>query len=250
MEDGFEYIFHAASPASPTQYSDISSVLDANILPLKEIAESQSELQELFFISAGETYGFAFSDLKSTDLGLFDDIPKSRTHYPLAKLASEEAVRDLSNELDCEYRIIKLFHCFGPGVREHDGRSFADFIWAAARGNFPMLKSAGTDIRTFLYLEDVIAGLLIKNRTGGNLEYNLGGSKAISIFDFAKKVMQIAGIAGDPLRIHQEDSYVESPFKSIIPNCDWLKSEGWVESISLDDAIFRTLKSVQASDKF
>ena len=72
--DWFQYIFHAASPASPTQYSDRSSILEANILPLKRIASSQSELQELFFISAGETYGMALSDLQSADLGFFKNI--------------------------------------------------------------------------------------------------------------------------------------------------------------------------------
>jgi nucleoside-diphosphate-sugar epimerase len=249
LDDGFEYVFHAASPASPTQYSDPSAILDANILPLRKISESQTDLIEIIFISAGETYGITLSEGSGREDELFHDIPENRMHYPLAKLAGEEFVRNLAYDKDCEYRIVKLFHCFGPGVRENDGRSFADFIWAVARGQVPKMKSSGDDLRTFLYLEDVVAGLLISNQEGSKLEYNLGGSKLISILDFAKKVMQIGGIEGEPLRLFEE-TYTHSPHKKIVPNCEWLYSRGWTEFVSLDDAILKTIKSIKAAKGF
>jgi nucleoside-diphosphate-sugar epimerase len=249
LDDGFEYVFHAASPASPMYYSDPSAILDANIIPLKKISESQTGLIEIFFISAGETYGVALSEDRGSEDELFQDIPENRMHYPLAKLAGEELVRRISHDKDCDYRIIKLFHCFGPGVRENDGRSFADFIWAVARGQVPKMKSSGDDLRTFLYLEDAVAGLLISNPEGRRLEYNLGGSKLISILDFAKKVMQIGGIEGEPLRLIEE-TYTRSPHKRIVPNCEWLYSQGWAEFVSLDDAILKTIKSIKAAEGF
>lgn len=249
LSDGFQFVFHAASPASPTQYSDPSAIVDANMIPLKKISESQSELCELFFVSAGETYGAALSKDSENEARVRKEIPESRKHYPLAKLLAEESVRAIANERNFEYRIIKLFHCFGPGVRENDGRSFADFLWSVARGQAPKMKSSGEDLRTFLYLEDVLAGMLIPNSDGGNLEYNLGGSHLISILDFAKKALLIGGVEGEPFRV-AESGYTPSPFKRIVPNCDWLLSRGWRELVSLDDAILKTITSIKSSKDF
>ncbi len=249
LEDGFEFVFHAASPASPTQYSDPDAILEANLIPLRKIADTQSGLREIYFISAGETYGASLIEQNGAEGREFQDVPVGRRHYPLAKLAAEGTIRDFAEDKDCIYRIVKLFHCFGPGVRENDGRSFADFIWAVARGGVPKLKSAGDDLRSFLYLEDVMAGLLVNSKSEVNLEFNLGSSKLISILDFAKKVMQVGNVSGEPIRDF-DSSYIRSPHKKILPNCEWLYSQGWTEMVSLDDAILRTLESIKLSTTF
>jgi len=250
LENGFEFVFHAASPASPTKYSNPSEIVEANLIPLEKIAQSQSNLRELFFISAGETYGTALTNDVTLEEGVFEGIPNLRTHYPLAKLQAEESVRKIARDLDCKYRIIKLFHCFGPGMRENDGRSFADFIWAVARGKRPELKTSGTDVRTFLYLEDAIAGILIDNNFDKNLTYNLGSELPISIVDFARKIMRIGEVQGEPLLNIEDSSYVSSPYNRVIPNCEWLKSEGWREIVSLDEAIAKTISFIRCSSKF
>jgi nucleoside-diphosphate-sugar epimerase len=249
LEDGFEFVFHAASPASPTQYTNPDAILEANLIPLQKITNTQKTLREIFFISAGETYGTGLSEQSGAEDREFHDVPESRRHYPLAKLAAEEAIRNIAEEKDCSFRIIKLFHCFGPGVRENDGRSFADFIWAVARGRVPKMKSAGDDLRSFLYLEDVMAGLLVDSENEINLEFNLGSRKMISILDFARKVMQVGNVHGEPFRDF-DSTYIQSPHRTITPNCEWLYSQGWAEMVSLDDAILRTLKSIKLSADF
>ena len=250
LENNFEFIFHTASPASPTKYSKPSEITEANLLPLEKIAQSQSNLRELFFISAGETYGTSMTGETTLEENLFENIPTIRTYYPLAKLQAEESVRKIAQDLDCKFRIIKLFHCFGPGMRENDGRSFADFIWAVARGKRPELKTSGTDMRTFLYLEDVIAGMLIDNKSGKNLTYDLGSEVPISILDFAKKIMKIGGVKGEPFLNIGDVAYVSSPHRKIIPNCEWLKSQGWREFVALDEAIMKTISFIRSSPKF
>jgi UDP-glucuronate decarboxylase len=249
LENGFDFVFHTASPASPTKYSNPTEIFEANLIPLEIIAKSQTNLRELFFVSAGETYGTALAGEVTLEDVALNNMPPIRMHYPSAKLQAEESVKKIAQDLGFRYRIIKLFHCFGPGMRENDGRSFADFIWAVARGKTPELKTSGTDVRTFLYLEDVIAGFLIENLSGDNITYNLGGSFPISIFDFAKKIMKIGGIQGEPLWKVNTGSYVSSPHSKIMPNCEWLISNGWHELVSLDEAILKSLNSIKTSIK-
>lgn len=242
LENGFSYIFHFASPASPTNYEDVNSIVRSNVLPLRKIRESQSEVTEIFFISAGETLG---SKIQSDEEARKKPIPEKRAYYPNAKLQAEKLVQEMANEMTCEHRIIKLFHSFGPGVRENDGRSFADFLWAVARGKPPIIHSDGMDNRSFLYLEDVFASLLIPISGEEARTYNVGSSEMISIRDFAQLIMSIGGVSGSPIFTTLPNQYVQSPFRNIVPDCNWLKSKGWSPNVSLEEAIVRTLNSIK-----
>lgn len=242
LENGFHYVFHFASPASPINYGDMNAIVKANVLPLRKIQESQSELIEIIFISAGETLG---SKIQGDGVASSEPVSEKRSHYPNAKLQAEKLIQEIANETSCQYRIIKLFHSFGPGVRENDGRSFADFLWAVARGKPPVIHSDGMDTRSFLYLEDVFSSLLIPISGEETRTYNVGSSDMISIRDFAQLIMSIGGVSGSPIFTTLPIEYVQSPFRNIVPDCDWLKSKGWSPNVGLEDAIGRTLNSIK-----
>jgi UDP-glucuronate decarboxylase len=242
LENGFNYIFHFASPASPINYQDMNSIVMANVLPLRKIQESQSEVIEIIFISAGETLG---NKLLGDGEASSEPISETRSHYPDAKLQAEKLLQDMATEMICEHRIIKLFHSFGPGVRENDGRSFADFLWAVARGKPPIIHSDGMDTRSFLYLEDVFSSLFIPISGEDSRTYNVGSSAMISITDFAQLIMSVGGVKGSPIFTTLPNEYVQSPFRDIVPNCDWLKSKGWSQIVGLEEAISRTLNSIK-----
>ena len=242
LENGFNYIFHFASPASPIKYQDMNSIVRANVLPLQKIQASQSEVIEIVFISAGETLG---RKIQGDGEASSEPISERRSNYPNAKLQAEKLVQEMAKEMICEHRIIKLFHSFGPGVRENDGRSFADFLWAVARGKPPVIHSDGMDTRSFLYLEDVFSSLFIPISGEETRTYNVGSNVMISIKDFAQLIMSIGNISGSPIFTTLPNEYVQSPFRNIVPNCDWLKSKGWSQKVDLEEAINRTLRSIK-----
>jgi UDP-glucuronate decarboxylase len=240
LMSGYDFLIHAASPASPTKYPAVEQLRRINAEVLKKLMSTG--MQKAVFISAGEVYGpNTSSPINEEFVGRID--PKHpRSAYPIAKLEAEEVISELGEKYLVETNSVRLFHTFGPGVNRNDGRSFADFIWNAADNKIPKLRSKGQDIRTFLFLRDTVVGLLTILEKGKDKEkYNLGGSNPISILDFAKRVSFLAGLKSEIEISHGENSYIHSPNHVIFPSVLKLENLGWKQKIDLDEMILRTL---------
>jgi nucleoside-diphosphate-sugar epimerase len=239
----FDCLIHAASPASPTKYADSSAVFDSNVTFLKSFDEGKIPNQVLY-ISSGEVYGPDAPDLIDESF-VGNPIPDSpRAVYPRSKIEGEAVLSSLFERRQTDAYIARLFHSFGPGLREDDGRSFSDFLWAAAKGNPVELRSAGEDIRTFLYLQDAVAALLqiLTLGTPGEI-YNVGSETALSVRGFAEKVALLAGVqVRVPVKYGSDHiEYTHSPNKSIVPSNKKLRDLGWREIVPLEVGIRNTL---------
>jgi len=238
--NGFQILIHAASPASPTQYPSFESLSAINSGALSKLMSQ--DIEKTLFISSGEVYGSEAPNPIDEEYKGIIDAKIARSSYPLAKLEAEEVGSQVCSELGADFRIARLFHSFGPGMRENDGRSFADFLWRAAEGAKPVLRSPGSDIRTFLYLEDTIIALLIvllHDQTLGAI--NVGSEVPFSILEFAKRVSWLSGNQGDLEFDFEQTHYIHSANKVIVPKTSRLCELGWRQEIDLDAAIIKTL---------
>ena len=239
----FDFLIHAASPASPTKYQNSKSVTDPNVGWIEHLAKTRMPVKTLF-VSSGEVYGPNAPKYVDENFA-GNPIPDSpRAVYPLSKLAGESALSELFKRGSTVSYIARLFHTFGPGLRPDDGRSFSDFLWAAAMGMPIELRSSGEDIRTFLYVQDAIAGLLTILTKGDPGEmYNVGSDVPLKIIDFAEKVGRIGGVevlSGNVDSCRNSD-YIHSPNKSFIPSNKKLTSLGWSQVVSIEQGIESTL---------
>jgi len=243
-----DFVVHAASPASPTAYADFASLSDANRGFLQRLM-NLVEPQRVLFVSSGEVYG---RDLPNpvSESHLSSSIPDGlRGYYPRAKLEAERWLFDWAENAGASASSIRLFHSFGPGVRKDDGRSFADFLWAGASKEPVFLRSDGSQIRTFLYLEDAVAGILTLLLEGESLKfYNLGGSKAQSVLEFAQLVASVAGVplATQRKKDFKDFEYRPSELDVIVPSTVEITKLGWRQEIDTRTGIERTLKWIQA----
>jgi UDP-glucuronate decarboxylase len=244
---GYDYVIHAASPASPKQF-----------LPLKEMDQINSDVldfiisnvtKDILYISSGEVYGIDRYKpiLENEVLGAkYDEL---RSSYPVSKIKAEEKCKFLNNKNGVNYKIARLFHTFGPGLRENDGRSFADFLWSAARGVKPVLNSDGKGIRTFLYTLDSVVGLLLLFTSDDKCKtINVGSSVPFSIFEFANRISDLAGL-GQLSRIEQNNLRVSNS-KIIIPDIGNLIALGWRQIYDLDKTIDMTLHWIKKTNGF
>lgn len=241
----YQVIFHLASPASPTQYTDLESLLQINSDCLVNLIGSFTE--KFVFVSTGEVYGNKGGILSEQDSGVFGR-ESPRDWYPYAKLSGERKSNELCIKHGSELYIVRLFHTFGPGVRRNDGRSFADFLYSSANGVPPRLYSDGLSLRTFLFSADAIVGILTIATKGRNFNiYNVGSNVPISILDFAKRVSELAGLGG---RLHMDtqsnSGYLQSPNKVLIPNLDRIFELGWKIRVPLDSSIEKTLAYINS----
>ena len=240
----FQVIFHLASPASPTQYRDLDSLLRINSSCLVNLISESTE--KFVFMSTGEVYGNRRDMLREDSHGIFEK-QAARDWYPYSKLKGEARSKELCKAIKSDVNIVRLFHTFGPGVRRNDGRSFADFLYSAAEGNLPKLHSDGTAQRTFLFSADAVSAILAIATRGVNLEtYNVGSDLPISILDFAKRVSTIAGqnekVIFDATKTK---GLIQSPNRALTPNLEKIRSLGWTIRTSLDDAIEKTLQYIR-----
>ena len=249
QEIGFEskfphsdFFLHFASAASPTKYESASALWATNlggaVGGLAAIGPSGRSL----FLSSGEVYGAGQEGgYKNSSQAKFAPFGE-RASYPNSKLATEFMLKGWAAETNGDARIARIFHTFGPGFLPDDGRSFADILWAAARGRNINLLSDGAAIRNFAYIEDSIAGLLtLLLASERSVTSDVGGSERISVLDFANLVASIAEVEVniDVRQASQRKADVagEPPTPDTRP----LQELGWRCETSIGEGIERTL---------
>jgi nucleoside-diphosphate-sugar epimerase len=242
-----QLVFHLASPASPSKYRDLASLVHINSDCLSNVIKPSVE--KFVFFSTSEVYGNnKKSPALENECGAFG-IDSPRDWYPHAKLKGEETSRELCRAYNSELKIVRLFHTFGPGVKKSDGRSFADFLYAAAYGESPKLYSDGSSLRTFLFSADAVMAILaIANNIGNEETYNVGSDIPISILDFAKKVSDLAGLNG---RVSFDSDiakgFMQSPNEALIPDLSKITQLGWKNRTSLEESIQNTLDFIKSN---
>lgn len=241
-----DFFGHFASPASPAHYTSADDVWTANLGPLVSALTSSAVPRRTLFISSGEVYGSQGSYSPSEDVPVEFQSGGTRSWYPNAKIAAEQ-ILGVANASNVTRGVsARLFHSFGPGVRRDDGRSFADFLWAAALGEPIKLYSAGTQVRSFAYLEDTTVGLWIA--MAGNHPFatlNVGGAEVMSILDFARVVGEVAGVDVEKNNAGEQSARTESPIETTSPNLSRLMDLGWSQKVSLREAVARTIEFIR-----
>lgn len=242
-----DVIIHAASPASPSKYDSPESIYIPNISGVVSALALSPAPERILFISSGEVYGLHEETLRSSDINPRFQASGTRASYPNAKLVAEKIIIDASVP-DSKFNVARLFHTFGPGLSESDGRSFADFLHNAARGTPLRLYSDGADLRNFAYIEDSIAGLLeiLVSDSSGQV-FDVGGQSRVSIKAFADIV---AGLSGVDVVI--EDTAMQGLRTPVCghtptPSTQTLTALGWYPQISLADGVNRTLEFIRAT---
>jgi nucleoside-diphosphate-sugar epimerase len=236
-------LIHAASPASPTQYDNPREIEEANQGFLKRLEVVGFPAVSLL-ISSGEVYGAKPPSPVPETYEAEIQASGIRAAYPDAKLAAEKLILDSGKAGKTIPKIVRLFHTFGPGLKLNDGRSFSDFIWAGARGQSLILRSSGDAVRSFLYIEDAIAGILhvLLQGAGGGV-YNLGSPKQLSILEYAELVALEAGVSvTKPKNQSEVDGYIASPIHFLVPDTRKIMKLGWSNQVSPREGIRRTLK--------
>lgn len=243
VDKTYDVLIHAASPASPTQYGDAKAVVETNVGFLDNL-KKQLMPESTLFISSGEVYGAnpPLAVDEDFDRGVIPD--SLRAVYPESKIAAEQLLWQMGEDGNTKPLVARLFHSFGPGLKDADGRSFGDFLWAAARGRNLELLSSGSAIRSFLYLEDAVAGLLTVITKGiPGQAYNVGSGDPVAICDFAELVGRVAGVEVRyaPSSVPTKGDYMHSPNQIVVPSNSKVSQLGWKQIIPVETGVRRTL---------
>lgn len=195
-----DYIVHGASNASPNLYVKYPvETMDSNFNGMRRLLElgRVKNVINSLFISSSEVYGKVYQEqpLNEEDYGEID-ILDVRSSYSNSKRATETLCISVSDEYKSKTTIVRPGHIYGPSAKLNDMRVSSSFIREAAFGNKLTLKSAGTQIRSYMYSIDCAVAILYVLFFGKDKQaYNISNPNSIiTIKQMADMVAEAAKV--------------------------------------------------------
>ena len=195
-----DYIIHAASNASPNAIvnSPVETLM-GNILGLQYLLEySKSHaVRRVLFVSSSEVYGRKNQSTPSleTEYGFIDPL-NPRNSYSFGKCAGENMCVSYLQEYGVDSVIVRPGHIFGPTCSKKDVRVSSCWAYDCAAGKDVIMKSSGSQIRSYCYCLDCASAILkvLINGEKGQA-YNISNPSSImSIRDLAEIMTSHAGV--------------------------------------------------------
>ena len=194
-----DYVIHAASNTHPLAYSMYPvSTIETNISGTNNMAKIATDHNARFvFLSSVEVYGENRGDTESFDekyLG-FIDCNTLRAGYPESKRCGEALCQAYKQQYNLDVVIPRLARIFGPTMLMNDSKASSQFIKNSLAKEDIVLKSEGTQFFSYLYVGDVVSGIIYCMTKGENGEaYNIASNNQnITLRDLAKNLAEIAG---------------------------------------------------------
>lgn len=241
-----DIIIHAASSANPRMFDkDPVGTLLTNVESTNKLLfwAHEKNAEKFIFISSGEVYGRLQSEhvpFKESTLGFIDTM-SPRSSYPVAKRTAETLCVSFMKQYGLETLIVRPSHLFGPNFTAEDNRVSAQFFRDVIQHENILIRSTGSQLRSYCYISDAISGLLTVISSGNTGEaYNITNtSNAISMFDFAKKIASEAGQVVERKGI-QQNTVGETPITLAVLSDNKLRLLGWKPLYDIDEGIHHT----------
>ena len=244
----FDYIIHAASNAFPSLISaqPVETIL-SNVLGTHRLLEyaKEKEVGRFLFVSSSEVYGINPSPnaMTESDYGYVDFL-NTRSSYPMGKRTGETLCKSYLEEYGVDTVIVRPGHIYGPSASVHDNRISSQFAYQAARGENLMLKSAGSQIRSYLYGVDcasAVLTVLLKGKSGE--AYNISDEKSkTSIRQLAELLAHFGGVN----LLHEAPTEIErkafNPMDNSTLNNEKLRDLGWEAKFDTKTGIQHTIE--------
>lgn len=247
--DAINYVIHMASNTHPMQYSeDPIGTITTNIIGLKNMLEFSVEHNSVrfAFASSNEIYGENRGDVELFDEDYCGYINSNtmRAGYPESKRCGEALCQAYKAQKGLDVVIPRFTRSYGPTMLMTDTKAISQFIRKGIAGDDIVLKSAGTQVYSYTYVADAVAGLLYILLEGKNGEaYNIADEASdISLRDLA---YTIAGITNKKVVFENPDSIEAAGYsKATKARLDGgkLKQLGWKASYDIRTGVERTMR--------
>ena len=243
----FDYIVHAASNASPNFFQQQPvEVMRSNMEGLCNLVDYglRHQMQRMVYVSSGEVYGECSDSVFTESSSGYVDILSPRSCYPSSKRAAETLCAAYCQEYGADIVIARPCHTYGPYFTESDNRVYAQFIRNVLRGEDIVMKSLGQQYRSWIYVADCAAALLLLLAKGQRGEaYNIAHEESnITIRQLAEK---IAMIAGRKVVMDIRDDGNTTPISRAVFSTEKLESLGWRPLFTIDDGLRHTIEAMR-----
>jgi dTDP-glucose 4,6-dehydratase len=240
----FDYVIHAASPASPKDYLahpietlDVGSAGTRNML---ELAEKNGA--KFLITSTSESYGDPnVHPQTETYWGNVNPVGP-RSCYDESKRYAEALTMAWHRARGLRTGIARIFNTFGPRMKLNDGRVVPAFLDQALQGQPITIFGDGSQTRSFCYVSDLVDGLYRLMLSDEVMPVNLGNPREMTILEFATVITEMTGSKSSLVRqpLPEDDPKQRQP--------DIGKARrilGWEPKVSLEDGLRPTIEYFQ-----
>lgn len=216
----YDYIIHAASNADPVSYAKypVETIL-TNVDGARTVLEycRGHKSTRALLTSTFEVYGRHEEDVYTEeDFGKLDQ-NDVRSGYPESKRVSELLFRSYARQYNTDVVIGRLSSVYGPTMLKNDSKAHAQFLRNGLAGENIVLKSKGTQKRTYCYVMDAVSGLFTVLFTGMKGEaYNIANKESVSTISEVAEC--IAGLCGTKI-VFDIPNEIEKRGFSRLQNC-------------------------------
>ena len=243
-----DYIIHGASNASPDMVmkEPVETIL-SNVLGIHGLLRlaKDSGAKRVLYISSSEVYGRKESAgaFKEGEYGFIDQL-NPRNSYSVGKRAAENMCASFAAEYGVESVIVRPGHIYGPTASIHDARVSSAFAWAAARGEDLVMKSDGSQLRSYCHSLDCATAMLKVLLCGENgSAYNISNPDSIiTIAEMAELLAEAGGVTLTRAEATAEEKQRFNPMQNSSLDSAGLERLGWHGCFDAREGLTHTVR--------
>ncbi len=243
-------IYNLACPASPLHYQaqPVRTLLTSVLGSYRLLELARHKRARILLASTSEVYGDPLVTPQPEEYRGNVSPTGIRSCYDEGKRGAESLFCDYSRQYGTDTRIVRIFNTYGPHMGSGDGRVIPNFITQAITGTPLTVNGDGNQTRSFMYIDDLIKGILCMMETHLNaIPVNLGNPDEITINQLAHTIMRLTGSRSEIVYtpLPQDDPRRRCP--DITRATSLL--HGWTPCVPLEEGLYRTInyfkKSIQ-----
>ncbi|MEA2308240.1 MAG: hypothetical protein QOI65_526 [Thermoleophilaceae bacterium] len=176
-----------------------------------------------------------------------DDPLAATAPYGASKAAADLLARSYAHSFGLPVAITRMANVYGGGDLEWT-RLIPDACRAIAGGERPILRSDGSPVREFLYVEDAVEAYLavaasLDDPDARGRAWNAGGGEPVPVLDVVERLVRVSGrdltpdVKGDP---------AERPDRQEVDSTAIRRELGWGPAWGLDRGLAATYRWYEA----
>ena len=235
-------IYNLACPASPIHYqfdpvqTTKTSVHGAiNMLGLAKRVKAK-----ILQASTSEIYGDPVIHPQTEDYWGNVNPIGPRSCYDEGKRCAETLFFDYRRQHNLRIKVARIFNTYGPRMHPNDGRVVSNFIMQALQNQDIKVYGAGTQTRSFCYVDDLVEALIGLMHTADDVTgpINIGNPGEFTILELAEMIIKLTNSSSRiiHLPLPPDDPKQRKPDISSAN-----KQLGWEPKIGLREGLLKTI---------
>lgn len=228
-----DYIIHGASNASPNNIvrEPVETMVGnfTGLLGLFNYARNK-KASRVLYISSSEVYGkkAGVQPYHEDEYG-YIDLLNPRNSYSVGKRAAETLCASYAHEYGVESVIVRPGHIYGPTALKSDNRVSSAWPYIVTRGDDIIMKSDGSQKRSYCYCLDCASAILKVLLKGRNAHaYNISNpDSVVSIKEMAEFLAEAAGVRLIQLEPDEQEKKAFNPMSNSSLDSERLQKLGW-----------------------